>query len=884
MTEASIDYKKAEELEERYDPEMQFRQTYSLARWMVIGLLFLLSLFHYYTAGFGVLEHHWHVGIHLAFVLGLIYLVYTPHRGHDATQQIASTVGQSIRWPDLIKIGVPTLFVYGMMGALPAMLLFTYFILVVHFSRRYCATRQVTETATTDHVLAAMLALFALHMVGVSLGVIGDNLWGDNGVPPAIRIGLAVMMLTLAIEAQRRMPIVVMYFLIVGYYYGGGIGGITWGLENNGLGLITTSSFVALLIALEPIVRGVIHPSSAEAKARDAARHGGVPFYDWFLFVLIGISSMYVAVTYEGMGGILQELNFRIGDPHLFDILMGTALVLIVVEAARRTSGISLPIITNLFIMYALFGVYFQYPLVNPGTSWPALMDHLYLKGEGINGRPVFVVATYVFHFVLFGMVAIRVGLGQLFIDVAHCVAGRFAGGPAKVSVLASGMMGMISGSSIANTVMTGSLTIPTMKRIGYKPHFAGAVEAAASTGGQITPPIMGSAAFLMVEFLEIPLRNVILAAIIPAAMHFLGVLIMVHFEAKRLGLRGLRDHEIPKLMRVLARRWLTIIPFIGIIYMIFTGSTPYWAAFWAISAALIMGFGKSLIGWVARTQLKMDAERAVKYIGCDAINLRGFIDAFQMGGKYALSVGAAAATVGIIIGVLTITGTPFNIATMVNAFATDFGTILSAIDPTGLLTVQSATLFMTLVLVALSCIVMGAGLPTTATYLVLATMATPALAVLGVDAMQTHFFVFYYGVLADITPPVALAAYAGATIAQANLMQTGNTAFRLGAAKALVPFVFMYAPSMLLVLDGFTWEEFFIATGGSALGIVMLGAALTGYFIANMRPWHRWLLGAAAVLVVAPGLESGGIGLALALPVLLLQLTAWRRHRALST
>ena len=878
MADAAIDFKKAEEFEERYDPEMQFRDTYALAKWIVIALLFLLSLFHYYTAGFGVLEHHWHVGVHLSFVLGLIYLVYTPHRITDAADQIAATTRLSIRWPDLIKTGVPTVFVYGMMGALPAMGLFAYFILVVHFSRRYSSTRHASESATTDHVLLAVTALFALHMIGVATGVIDNNMWGDNGVPPAIRIGLAVMVQVLIIEAQRRIAIVLMFFAIAGYYYGDGIAGITWGLENNGLMLITAASVISFLVALEPVARGVMHPSGAEARALDSSRRGGVPSYDWFLFVVIGISSMYVAVTYDGFGGILDELNFRIGDPHLVDILMGTALVLIVIEAARRTSGISLPIITSLFIMYALFGIYFQYPLINPGTSWPGLIDHLYLKGEGINGRPVFVVATYVFHFVLFGMVAIRVGLGQLFIDLAHCVAGRFAGGPAKVSVLASGMMGMISGSSIANTVMTGSLTIPTMKRIGYKPHFAGAVEAAASTGGQITPPIMGSAAFLMVEFLEVPLKNVILAAIIPATMHFLGVLIMVHFEAKRLGLRGLRDEELPKLAAVLSRRWLTVIPFFGIIYMIFVGYTPYWAAFWAISAALAMGFSRAFIGWVAHTLLNIEEEKAVRYIGCDSINLRGFIDAFQMGGKYALSVGAAAATVGIIIGVLTVTGTPFNIAAMVNAFASDFGALISAVDPTGLLTVQSATLFMTLVLVACSCIIMGAGLPTTATYLVLATMATPALAVLGVDALQTHFFVFYYGVLADITPPVALAAYAGATIAQANLMQTGNTAFRLGAAKALVPFVFMYAPSMLLVLDNFTWEEFIIATGGSALGIVMLGAALTGYFVADMRPWHRWLLGGAAILVVAPGLQSGIIGLVMALPVVFLQLTARKR------
>jgi len=877
---AEIDYKQAEELEERYDPEMAFRQTSGVARWLVVGLLFSLSMFHYYTAGFGVLEHHWHVGVHLAFVLGLIFIVYTAHRGGESPGQVAGTApGTPIRWTDVVKTGTVALFVYGMLGGTVATSLFLFFILLIHFSRRHAESQGFGDSTTADHVLAGVMALFALHTIGASMGLIGENLWGENGAPPPIRLGLAMMMIALIIEAQRRMPIVILMFVVCAYYYGGGAGGVTWGLAAKGQGLITAVSLVSLGIALEPIVRGLVRPDQEELKARDAARGGGVPVYDWLLLVLIAFSSMYVAITYDGFHGILDELNFRIGDPTLMDVMMGTAMVLIVVESARRTSGIALPIITNIFVMYSLFGTYFNYPLVNPGTSWPALMDHLYLKGEGVNGRPVFVIATYVFHFVLFGMVAIRVGLGQLFIDVAHCVAGRFAGGPAKVSVLASGLMGMISGSSIANTVMTGSLTIPTMKRIGYKPHFAGAVEAAASTGGQITPPIMGSAAFLMVEFLEIPLKTVILAAIIPASMHFLGVLVMVHFEAKRLGLRGLTQEEIPKLLLVLRQRWLTLVPFCLIIYMIFAGHTPYWAAFWSISAALAMGFAKAALQSLARWR-GMDAERVTSYVGCDTIGVRDFVDAFQMGGKYALSVGAAAATVGIIIGVLTVTGTPFNIAAMVNVFATDTGQLISALDPTGLLSAEEAILFTTLVLVALSCIVMGAGLPTTATYLVLATMATPALAVLGVDAIQTHFFVFYYGVLADITPPVALAAYAGATIAQANLMQTGNTAFKLGAAKALVPFVFMYAPSMLLVLDAFTWREFFVATGGSAIGIVMLGAALTGYFIADMRPWHRWLVGAAALLVVAPGIDSGAVGLALASPVILIQITDWMKRR----
>ena len=879
---ATTDLKTAaeiEELEQRYDPEMAFRQNFGWAKWLVVALLFLLSMFHYYTAGFGVLEHHWHVGVHLAFVLGLIVLVYTAHRTTDAVGSVTSATSKfQVGWPDVTKAAAVAVFIAGMLGTVVGVAIFIGFIALVHLSRAYVAHNGLRAGRTVDHVFAGVVGVFFVLVAGQYSGLIGESFWGDFGSPPAIRLNMAMMVLAMTFEARRRVPIVILLFGAAAYYYTGGLQGI--GLANNGLMLFLATSALAFAITLEPIIRQLPVLSPQELKEAEAKRGGGVPAYDWFLFAVVALTSMYVAVTYNGFFGLMDELNFRIGDPSSLDLLMGTVMILIVIEAARRTSGLALPIITNLFVMYALFGNYFTYPMIHPGTSWPALIDHLYLKGEGVTGRPVFVVATYVFHFVLFGMVALRVGLGQLFIDIAYCVAGRFAGGPAKVSVLASGMMGMISGSSIANTVMTGSLTIPTMKRVGYKPHFAGAVEAAASTGGQITPPIMGSAAFLMIEFLEIPLRDIILAAIVPASMHYLGVLVMVHFEAKKLGLRGLRPDEMPVLKDVLARRWLTLIPFFLIIYMIFVGHTPYWAAFWSISAALAMGFGNAILRKLLKAARGTPEEVTGRYLGCDPIDMRGFVDAFQMGGKYALSVGAAAATVGIIIGVLTVTGTPFNIATMVNNFASDAGQVIASMDATGMLSVHSVTLFLTLVFVAISCIIMGAGLPTTATYLVLATMATPALAVLGVSPLQTHFFVFYYGVLADITPPVALAAYAGATIAGANLMETGNTAFRLGAAKALVPFVFMYAPTMLLVVGDFNLADFAVAFIGCAVGVVMMGAALTGYFVADMTMWQRLLLGAASILVIAPGVQSGLIGVAMAFPVALLQLTAWRRKR----
>jgi TRAP transporter 4TM/12TM fusion protein len=457
---------------------------------------------------------------------------------------------------------------------------------------------------------------------------------------------------------------------------------------------------------------------------------------------------------------------------------------------------------------------------------------------------------------VLFGVIATKIGLGQLFIDISYCIAGRYAGGPAKVSVLSSALFGTISGSSIANTVTTGSLTIPAMKRIGYQPHFAAAVEAAASTGGQITPPIMGAAAFLMIEFLEVPLRTILIAALIPALMHFLGVLTMVHLEAKRLGLRGLRPEELPVFRQIIKEKWLVLLPLILLITMIVRGYTPYWAAFWGITSCIVVGFINPR----------------------QRLTIGELIDGFQLGAKYALAVGAAAASVGIIVGVITNSGMGFKISFVVTTFAADVAQQLMVFIPGELFTLPGLTLFFTLIFVAIACIFMGAGLPTTATYIVLVTMAAPALGVLGVQPLVAHFFVFFYGVLADITPPVAVAAYAGAGIAGANPFAAGNTAFKLGNAKALVPLVFVYAPSLLIMVDGFSWQEFFLALSGCIVGIILLGAALTGFLLRPLPGWQRWLLGLGSLFVFAPGLQSALIGLLICAPIVVVQL-AGRRH-----
>jgi len=665
-----IDQTTARHLEEKYDPEMHFRPLAPPATWMVGTLLVALSTFHYYTAGFGILREATHRGIHMAFVLGLIFLVF----GFNKKKQS---------------------------------------------------------------------------------------------------------------------------------------------------------------IAVQPSI----------------SNPGGLPLYDWILAVLAAAAALYVPFVFD-------DLAFRVGNPLTVDVVMGSIMVGVILEATRRSVGPTLSIIALLFILYALFGQYAPGVLVHPGATWSNLINHLYLTSQGIYGIAVGVVATYVFHFVLFGVLATRIGLGELFIELAQCIAGRYAGGPAKVSVFSSALFGMISGSSIANTVTTGSLTIPAMKRIGYEPHFAAAVEATSSTGGQITPPIMGAAAFIMVEFLEIPYRNILLAAMVPALMHYLGVLTMVHLEAKRLGLRGLTAEEMPRFRRIVMEKWPTLIPLVLLIGIIINGNTPYLAAFWGITACIVVGFLNPR----------------------NRLTVKDLLDAFQLGAKYALAVGAAAAAVGIIVGVVTLTGMGFRVSYMVTSAAAQIGGQIAPLIPFGLIAQNDLTLLLTLIFTAGACIIMGAGIPTTATYIILVSIAAPALGLLSVAPLVAHFFVFYYGVLADITPPVALAAYAGAGIAGANPFRAGNTAFRLAAAKALVPFVFIYSPAMLIVTEGFTWQAFLITIIGCSIGIVFLGAALTGYFLTNMNWFERAIMAMGALLLVVPGVRTGLIGAALAIPVMAIQVVGQRR------
>ena len=337
-----------------------------------------------------------------------------------------------------------------------------------------------------------------------------------------------------------------------------------------------------------------------------------------------------------------------------------------------------------------------------------------------------------------------------------------------------------------------------------------------------------------------------------PALMHYLGVLTMVHLEAKRLGLRGLTAEEMPVFHQIIRENWPTLIPLVILVGIIFNGNTPYLAAFWGITACIVVGFLNPR----------------------NRLTLRDLFDAFQLGAKYALAVGAAAAAVGIIVGVVTLTGMGFRVSYMVTSAAAQLGGYLAPLIPFGWVGQGQLTLLFSLIFTAGACIIMGAGIPTTATYIILVSIAAPALGLLDVAPLVAHFFVFYYGVLADITPPVALAAYAAAGIAGANPFRAGNTAFRLASAKALVPFVFLYSPSLLIVTEGFTWQAFVTTTLGCALGVTCLGVALTGFLTSNLRLWERLLAGSAALLLVAPGVRTGVLGLLLLAPV------AWRQLR----
>ena len=661
------------------------------------------------------------------------------------------------------------------------------------------------------------------------------------------------------------------------------------------------SGLFILIYALFPVVK----TKTAYDMREGGFGIGNIPIYDLVLMVLGVSSALYLGLAWRGIDWLgIEEQTFRMGNPNAYDMFFGVVIILLVLDIARRTLGWILPLIICVFMSYALFGPFFPGILQHPGVKFNTFVSSMYFPQEGIFGVTLWVASTIVFHFVLFGVIAQRTGLGQLFIDNATILAGRYTGGPAKVSVVSSAFFGTISGSSVANTVSTGALTIPNMKRLGYPGHFAGGVEAASSAGGQITPPIMGAAAFIMAEFLQVPYTTIVIAAIFPAILHYVGVFSVVHLMARKLRLQGLAPDMLPRLGAVWRDGWANLIPLVTLLVVLFSGYTPYMSAFCGISLALIVGAARvstpqtliypaAFIAFVIWKFMGGGFDFTISVILCAGAVIGVFnpqtriktpelLTSVETGVRYALAVGAACAAVGIVVGVINTTGVGFRMGFMVTSAAASVAESIHSLISFGAYELFAQTdlqLFLSLLLIAVACILMGAGVPTTALYIMLVSVAQPALAQLGVPPIASHMFVLYYGVIAEITPPVCTSAYAAAAIANSNPFRTGISAFTLGLGKIIAPMAFVYAPVLLIVSStGFEFVEFSYTAASCIAGVVALSAAVVGYFFAPMGAVDRILCAIAGLIFIAPSWQADLLALAVLAPVVLLQAAARRK------
>ena len=541
------------------------------------------------------------------------------------------------------------------------------------------------------------------------------------------------------------------------------------------------------------------------------------------VFAVLGAATpAYLVIQY-------RELITRAGTVSPVDTVVGGLGILLVIEATRRVVGLPMVTVVLAFIAYAFLGPYMPGVLAHRGLTPEQLIGHLYFTTEGIFGIPLGVSSTFIFLFILFGAYLESTGLGKFFIDLANAVAGWASGGPAKVAVLSSGLMGTVSGSSVANVVGTGSLTIPMMKKLGYNANFAGAVEAAASTGGQLMPPVMGAAAFLMAEFVGVPYIDVVKAAAIPALLYFTGVWLGVHFEAKRKKLKGIPRAELPNPLTLLKERGHLAIPLVVIVYLLVAGYTPMRAALVAIFLSILCA--------MLRKSTRMKPIEIVYGL--------------ERGAKGVLGVLVACASAGIIIGVVTKTGVGLRLAS-------------------GLIDLAGGMLLPAMFFTMITAIVLGMGVPTTANYVITSTIAAPALEQMGVPVLAAHMFVFYFGIIADVTPPVALAAYAGAGISGGNALKTGVHASKLAIAAFIIPYVFVLSP-VLLMVDA-TPLALVSVTLTALLGMIAISSALCGFLADHCRPYERILLIIAGLLMIKPGGITDLVGLVLFVVILVMQ------------
>ena len=593
---------------------------------------------------------------------------------------------------------------------------------------------------------------------------------------------------------------------------------------------VRLSSFLGALIVIGyltyPAKKGKVHVNA-------------MPWYDIVLMVLGAGAFFFYVVNAK----YVVKLNMRITKETVY-IVVGLIGLLSLAELCRRSVGLPILCVAGVFVAYTVVNQW------NKGGI-PLIIYRLFYGDGGVLSTPINVCSKYIVVFIIFGAFLERTGIEDFFINLANGLCGRFAGGPAKVAVVASAFEGMVSGSSVANTVGSGSITIPMMKKLGYKPEFAGAVEAAASTGGQIMPPIMGAAAFLMAEYVGVPYSNIIVRAILPAVLYFLGIFIAVHLEAKKLGLRGVPKEMLPRVGELIRDSYL-LLPLIILVYLVSSNTkTMQFSA----AIAILMAIAVGVINNVARycrekkaggemTNTSGSAVKAAAGIG-GGFGPKSIFDALDAGGRGCITVGVACGVAGVIAGCLTVTGLA---SKMINA----------------IVGISGASSLLALVLTMLCCIVLGMGVPTTANYCIMASTCAPILIQMGIPTIAAHFFVFYFGIVADITPPVALAAYAGSAIAQGNPMKTGLTATRLAIAAFIIPFVFAYSPMILFVGESILWYEVALTVITAVIGMIGVAAGLSGYLLGNMNIIQRIVTILGGVLLIIPGVWTDAAGIAL--------------------
>ena len=886
-----VDGEKVKKLVETFDPELRFRHLRGWAARIVLILCIILSLFHIYTAGFGVLQEWKHRCFHFSFVLSLIFLIY-PTRKVPIRRLWLTWVYEiifSVMAGIILSLGLQS---------------------ILHLKAPY------------------PFLLFCLGFF-LAFAMKTRDLWRPQ-IVPYLDVCTALIGMVLLGYAGLRI------FLNWPDYVGrSGSGFIIW-------------TFLVLLGLTTPLVFMFRDASRCLRGIRkfilDPQR---IPYFEMTLAVLSFAFSSYIIVDFD-------QFVVRAGYPNIRDLIIGNFAVLLVLEGTRRSIGVPLAILGLL----ALSNCYLGPQLVNiPGLSFFAhrgfsptrIVEQMYLGTEGIYGIPLGVVATFVFHFVLFGIFTMKTGLGKLFIDMAMALAGWSAGGPAKVSVVASGLLGCISGSSVANTVTTGAFTIPMMKKLGYRPEFAGAVEAAASTGGQFMPPIMGAAAFIMAEFLGISYLTIATCAIIPAVCHFFAVGWMVHLEAKKNNMKGIPRNQLPRVGNLMRENGSLVLPLVVIVWLLIRGFTPFLAAFWGILssvayaqtgpktrnffitvsasipmvlflwnplqgpflASIVWGLGTALglfltwrnssffywlWGTLALGVMIFLLARGIDpglaafwgnflvvvfglFLRQGRMKIRDVVDCLEWGTKNALAIGAACAAVGFIVGTTSLTGLGLKFANATIYLSHITAAYLNRVDLLNFFTTDQTTLFFTLFYTAVASLILGMGLPTTPNYIIVSIIAAPALLKFGILPLLSHLFVFYFGILADLTPPVAVAAYAASGISQGDPFKTGVRAFSLGLAEVYVPFAFAFSPILVLlpwILEKqrgpFPWIDFLFVFATVILGIVALGAVLIGYFGDRLRAGERILLGFALILLWWHELISSVAGTILLAGIYLIQ------------